>query len=183
MFNFIAASMMGYIISRILKPAGVNSDESAPHRCQSPACRSCSEWFSDCSRNSPVNITFFLAIAGAGRRLLADLAHQIRLRHRALGHNPTAARYAGMSNAKLIMIVMAICGRAGRHGGGQRCRRRAGPPDPRLSSPAPASWASPWPSWARRTRSASALSALLFGVLYQGGQELAFTDARASRAR
>src|SRR5690349_15234074 len=30
LFNFIAASLMSFLITRILKPAGVNSDESAP---------------------------------------------------------------------------------------------------------------------------------------------------------
>src|SRR5690606_29425403 len=30
LFNFIATSVMSYIITRILKPEGVNSDESAP---------------------------------------------------------------------------------------------------------------------------------------------------------
>src|SRR5690606_20085217 len=61
LFNFIAVSMMGYIISRVLKPEGVNSDESAPLEAitRVPQLNTFIELF----KYSPVNLTFFLAIA------------------------------------------------------------------------------------------------------------------------
>src|SRR5690349_5863014 len=54
LFNFIATSMMGFLISRVLKPAGVNSDESAPLEAitRVPQLRTFIELF----KNSPVNL-------------------------------------------------------------------------------------------------------------------------------
>lgn len=172
LFNFIAVSMMGYIISRVLKPTGVASDESAPIDMISrvPQLR----LFWSLFRNSPVNISFFLAI-------LALLAVYWLVWHtkfgfamRALGHNPTAARYAGISNAKMIMITMAMSGALA----GMVAVNNVGGVQGRLilNFVSGAGFVGVAVAFMGKGHPLGvALSALLFGALYQGGQELAFS--------
>jgi simple sugar transport system permease protein len=178
MMNFIATSMMSYIISRILKPENINSDESARI---DPLTRVpfLSEWI-PLLRNTPVNISFIIAI-------LALIGVYILIWHtkfgyalRTMGHNGTAARYAGMSNARLIMATMAISGAlvgmvavndtAGAHG------RLI------LGYVAGTGFVGIAVAFMGKAHPIGVgLSALLFGVLYQGGQELAFTMPAITR--
>src|SRR5690606_21447068 len=106
LFNFIATAMMGFLISRVLKPEGVNSDESAPLEAitRVPQLRTFIELF----KNSPVNLTFFLAIIALVFIYWLIWHTKFGYAVRALGQNPVAANYAGISNQKMIMIVMAM---------------------------------------------------------------------------
>ncbi len=172
LFNFIATSLMGFIISRLLKPAGVNSDESAPldPLTRAPQLRSFIELF----KNSPVNITFFLAIAALVFFYWLIWHTKFGYRVRALGHNPTAANYAGISNQKMIMIVMAMAGAmaamvAVNNVGGVQGRLI-------INFVNGAGFVGIAVAFMGRAHPVGvALSALLFGVLYQGGSELAFS--------
>ena len=171
LFNFIATAMMGYIISRQLKPAGVNSDESAPLEAitRVPQLRSFIELF----KNSPVNLTFFLAVGALVLVYWLIWRTKFGYAVRALGHNPTAANYAGISNQKLIMIVMALAGAlaamvAVNNVGGVQGRLI-------LNFVAGAGFVGIAVAFMGRAHPIGVgLSALLFGILYQGGQELAF---------
>ncbi|ODT76038.1 MAG: sugar ABC transporter permease [Pelagibacterium sp. SCN 64-44] len=171
LFNFIAASMMGYIISRILKPAGVNSDESAPLEAitRVPQLRTFIELF----KNSPVNLTFFLAIAALVLVYWLIWRTKFGYAVRALGNNPVAANYAGISNQKMIMIVMAMAGAlaamvAVNNVGGVQGRLI-------LNFVNGAGFVGIAVAFMGRGHPVGVgLSALLFGILYQGGQELAF---------
>ncbi len=171
LFNFIATSLMGYLISRVLKPAGVNSDESAPLEAitRVPQLRSFIELF----RNSPVNLTFFLAIAALAFVYWLIWRTKFGYSVRALGNNPTAANYAGISNQKMIMIVMAMAGAlaamvAVNNVGGVQGRLI-------LNFVNGAGFVGIAVAFMGRAHPVGVgLSALLFGILYQGGQELAF---------
>ncbi len=171
MFNFIAVSLMSFIITRILKPAGVNSDESAPLDAitRVPQLRSFIELF----KNSPVNLTFFLAIGALILVYWIVWRTKFGYAVRALGHNPVAANYAGISNQKTIMIVMAMAGAlaamvAVNNVGGVQGRLI-------LNFVNGAGFVGIAVAFMGRAHPVGvALSALLFGVLYQGGQELAF---------
>lgn len=171
LFNFIAASLMSFLITRILKPAGVNSDESAPLEMitRVPQLRTFIELF----KNSPVNITFFLAIAALFLVYWLIWRTKFGFAVRALGHNPSAATYAGISNQKMIMIVMAMAGAlaamvAVNNVGGVQGRLI-------LNFVNGAGYVGIAVAFMGRGHPLGvALSALLFGVLYQGGQELAF---------
>ncbi len=171
MMNFIAVSMMSYIISRILKPDYINSDESAriPDLTRVPFL---SEWI-PLLRNTPVNISFVLAILALVGCYMLIWHTKFGYALRTMGHNGTAARYAGMSNAKLIMMAMAISGAlagmvaindtAGAHG------RLI------LGYVAGTGFVGIAVAFMGKAHPIGVgLSALLFGVLYQGGQELAF---------
>lgn len=171
LFNFIAVSMMGYIISRILKPEGVNSDESAPLDAitRVPQLRSFTELF----KNSPVNLTFFLAIAALFFVYWLIWRTKFGYAVRALGNNPVAANYAGISNQKMIMIVMAMAGAfaamvAVNNVGGVQGRLI-------LNFVNGAGFVGIAVAFMGKGHPIGVgLSALLFGMLYQGGQELAF---------
>ena len=172
LFNFIAVSLMGYLISRVLKPAGVDNDESAPIQAVSrvPQLKE----FIPYLTHSPVNITFIIAI------VLLVVVYWLVWRTkfgyalRALGHSPTAANYAGISNEKMIMIVMAMCGAiaamvAVNNVGGVQGRLI-------LNFVNGAGFVGVAVAFMGKGHPLGvALSALLFGALYQGGQELAFS--------
>ncbi|KFL31015.1 sugar ABC transporter permease [Devosia riboflavina] len=171
LFNFIATSMMGFLISRVLKPVGVNSDESAPLEAitRVPQLRTFIELF----KNSPVNLTFFLAIIALFFIYWLIWRTKFGYAVRALGQNPVAANYAGISNQKMIMIVMAMSGVlaamvAVNNVGGVQGRLI-------LNFVNGAGFVGIAVAFMGRGHPVGVgLSALLFGILYQGGQELAF---------
>lgn len=171
LFNFIAASLMGFLISRVLKPEGVNSDESAPLEAitRVPQLRTFIELF----KNSPVNLTFFLALIALAFIYWLIWRTKFGYAVRALGQNPVAANYAGISNQKMIMIVMAMSGVlaamvAVNNVGGVQGRLI-------LNFVNGAGFVGIAVAFMGRGHPVGVgLSALLFGILYQGGQELAF---------
>lgn len=172
LFNFIAVSMMSYIISRILKPANVGNDESAPIIAASrvPGLKEFIPFFN----HSPVNITFVIAILALVFVYWLVWRTKFGFAVRALGHNPTAANYAGISNEKMIMIVMAMAGAlasfvAVNNVGGVQGRLI-------LNFVNGAGFVGVAVAFMGKAHPVGvALSALLFGALYQGGQELAFS--------
>lgn len=172
LFNFIATSVMGYIITRILKPAGINSDESAPIDVVSrvPQLR----LFIPMFKNSPANSSFFLAFAALVFVYWLVWHTKFGFALRALGHNPTAARYAGISNARMITVVMAISGALA----GMVAVNNVGGVQGRLilNFVGGAGFVGVAVAFMGRAHPFGvALSSLLFGALYQGGQELAFS--------
>ena len=172
LFNFIATSMMGYIITRVLKPAGVNSDESAPIDALSRVPQLRVFW--SLFRNSPVNLTLFLALIALVFSYWLIWHTKFGYAVRALGHNPTAARYAGISNARMITVVMAIAGALA----GMIAVNNVGGVQGRLilNFVNGAGFVGIAVAFMGRAHPFGvALSALLFGALYQGGQELAFS--------
>jgi simple sugar transport system permease protein len=171
LFNFIAVSVMGYLITRVLKPAGVNSDESAPidPLTRVPALAQ----FTDFFKHTPVNVTFILAIIALFLVYWLVWRTKFGFAMRALGHNPTAANYAGISNEKMIMIVMALSGAlaamvAVNNVGGVQGRLI-------LNFVNGAGFVGIAVAFMGKGHPIGvALAALLFGMLYQGGQALAF---------
>lgn len=108
MFNFIAAALMVYMLNYVLKAPTGMAPES---RMIAPDARMprLSE-FIDIFRHTPVNLSLFLALG-----LLVGVYYLIwhtkfGYALRTLGQNPTASRYAGISNSKIIMIVMTMSG-------------------------------------------------------------------------
>lgn len=108
MFNFIAAAIMVYMVVNVLKPPGILAPESAMIAADGrmPKIGAFIPWF----RNTDLNFTLVLAI-------ICLIGVYVLLWHtrfgfalRALGHSPSAARYAGISNSRTIMIVMTLSG-------------------------------------------------------------------------
>ncbi|MGB3336414.1 MAG: ABC transporter permease [Devosia sp.] len=108
MFNFIASALMIYMLNRVLKPAGVSGPESAMIA-ESGRMPKLGSFFAPFNY-TPVNLSIVVA-------LLALVGVYILIWHtkfgyalRAMGHNPTAARYAGISNSRMIIITMTLSG-------------------------------------------------------------------------
>ena len=104
MFNYIAASLMVFMLVNVLKPLGSMAPQTRHFRRRRRNCRSSAgmlELFGMSVRSSPLNISFLLALVDGVRRLAADLAHQARLRNAHLRLQPKAARYAGISETRI----------------------------------------------------------------------------------
>jgi general nucleoside transport system permease protein len=122
---------------------------------------------------APLNLTLFVALAAAA--FVYALVWRTRLGYeiRTVGHNPTAAIYAGISVARITIIVMLISGAlAGLMslnsviGAQQRLN---------LDFVGGAGFVGIAVALMGRAHPVGiVLAALLFGVLYQGGAELAF---------
>ena len=113
MFNFIAAALLNYLLVGALKPAG--SMEPATGKFpEATFLPSFQDIFSTGDtvmfRGAPANITFFVAIAAC--IVIWALIWRTRLGYeiRAFGHSESAAKYAGISPTKIIMISMTISG-------------------------------------------------------------------------
>ena len=108
MFNFIAAAIMVYMVVNVLKPAGVLAPESAmiAPEGRMPKLGTFIPWF----KNTDVNFTLFLALACLVGAYILIWHTRFGFQMRALGHNPTASSYAGISNSRTIMIVMTLSG-------------------------------------------------------------------------
>ncbi len=108
MFNFIAASLMNFIIISYLIPVGE----------QNPASRMFAEaaWLPRLNTlipalgDNPLNISFILCLLCLA--LYGFVVWHTRWGYalRASGKNPHAAHYAGISLAKVIMVTMVISG-------------------------------------------------------------------------
>jgi ABC-type uncharacterized transport system permease subunit len=108
MFNFIGAALMVYLLNGPLKGKGAQGAESAavtgagllPHL----------QIFVPAFGYAPVNVSLFIAV-------IALIACYILIWHtdfgyalRAMGHNAAATRYAGISNSRMVIIIMLISG-------------------------------------------------------------------------
>lgn len=171
MFNFIASALMIYLVVNVLKPPGQMSPESAMIEAGSrmPKLGTFIPWF----RNTDVNFTLVLAV-------LCLIGVYVLLWHtrfgfamRALGHNPTASRYAGISNSRIIIIVMTLSGALA----GMVAVNQVFGVQYRLvlDYVADAGFVGIAVALMGRNHPVGiAFAALLFGALYQGGNELQY---------
>jgi len=113
MFNFIAASFLNYMLVNFLRPQG-SQDPSSPRFPDTASLPKLHEILGlfgiPFSKVPPVNISLLIAVAlcGAVWWLLwrTRLGYQIR----AFGESESAAQYAGISPARITIIVMLISG-------------------------------------------------------------------------
>ncbi|HTJ57644.1 MAG TPA: ABC transporter permease, partial [Devosiaceae bacterium] len=108
MFNFIASAFMVYLLNYVLKPMGVQEPSSANVIAAGriPQLRQ----FFPVFGYAPLNMTIIFAILALIFVYVLIWHTKLGFAMRAMGHNPTASRYAGISNSKLIVIVMLISG-------------------------------------------------------------------------
>ncbi len=175
MFNFIAASLLNYVLIGPLKPRG--SMEPATGKFpESTHLPSFQDMFSTAEtalfRGAPANITFFVAVIACF--LVWVLLWRTRLGYelRAFGHSESAAKYAGISPTKIIMISMLISGALA----GMMAINNVQGEAERLVLNAVEGAGFIGIAVALMGRShpfGVFLAAILFGFLYQGGAELA----------
>ncbi|MGI6854145.1 ABC transporter permease [Mesorhizobium sp. 1B3] len=182
MFNFIAASVMVYMLVDVLKPAGSQAPQTRDFLAgaQLPKLNWMLEALGMSVRSAPLNIAFLLALVMAV--LVWALIWRTRLGYeiRTFGFSPKAARYAGISETKIIIVTMVISGALA----GMMALNPILGDQHRV--------ALDFVSGAGFVGIAVALmgrshplgivpAAILFGMLYQGGAELAFEMPNISR--
>lgn len=107
MFNFIAASLMVWLLAGPLIQPGQQSPQTPIFEPSAHLLK-----LNDIADvgSSPLNFSFLIAIAALF--LFWILVWKTRLGYeiRAVGHNPQAAHYAGINVPKVVIITMAISG-------------------------------------------------------------------------
>ena len=175
MFNFIAAALLNYFLIGALKVPGSMEPATAkfPEATHLPSFQDMFN-FGDTTffRGAPANITFFVGLAACV--LLWALIWRTRLGFeiRAFGESESAAKYAGISPTKIIMVSMLISGGLA----GMMAINNVQGEAERLVLNAVEGAGFIGIAVALMGRShpfGVLLAALLFGFLYQGGAELA----------
>jgi general nucleoside transport system permease protein len=112
MFNFIASSLLVYLLVNHLRPAGVMSVESAPfaESAKLPAMHHVLAGVGVNWPASPLNISFFLALLAALGVYLFLWRTRAGYHLRAVGASPGAAQYAGIHARHQVIIAMSVSG-------------------------------------------------------------------------
>ena len=175
MFNFIAAALLNYVLVSLLKPVGAMDPASAnfPAATHLPTFQ---DMFATAEnplfRGAPANVTFFIALAACLFVWLLIWRTRLGYEIRAQGFSESAAKYAGISPARIIIIAMLISGAlAGMMG----VNTAQGEADRLvLNSTEGAGFIGIAVALMGRNHPLGVLlAAILFGFLYQGGAELA----------
>lgn len=182
MFNFIASSVLVYLLVNHLRPPGNMSVESAEFAASAklPGIHLVLGWLGISWPASPLNLSVVLALLAAVLVYFFLWHTRAGYRLRAVGSSPSAAQYAGIRAPQQVLVAMAISGAlAGLVG----MNEIAGVSHKLLLE---------FVSGAGFTGIAVALmgrnhpfgivlASLLFGALFQGGAEVAFEVQGFSR--
>jgi len=182
MFNFIAASLMVYLLVNVLKPASSQAPQTRTflEGGQLPKLNWLLEAFGFSVRSAPLNVSFLLALLAAF--LVWVLIWRTRLGYeiRTRGHSPKAARYAGVGESRIIIVTMLISGALA----GMMALNPVMGDQNRLAIDfvTGAGFVGIAVALMGRSHPAGIVpAAILFGILYQGGAELAFEMPGISR--
>ncbi|WP_150288174.1 ABC transporter permease [Rhabdaerophilum calidifontis] len=182
MFNFIASALLVYLLVDVLRPEGMMEPSSRGFAsgARLPFIHEAVAPLGLALPKTPLNLAFPLALLAA--LLVWLLIYRSRLGYaiRIVGANPEAARYAGISPAKITVLAMAISGALA----GMMAVNEILGVQHRLLLAFTAGYGFVGIAVALMGRGHPAgivLAALLFGVLYQGGTELAFDKPNISR--
>ncbi len=175
MFNFIAASLMVYVGSDILRPVGEmlpSSREFAP-AAYLPHVHDVMAWIGIAMPSTPLNLSILWAAACCIFVWVFIWRTRWGYAIRAVGLSPKAAIYAGISPKRVIMIAMCLSGALA---SGVALNEIIGYHHRMLLDfVAGAGFTGIAVALMGRNHPVGiVLSAMLFGALYQGGAELAF---------
>lgn len=175
MFNFIAAALLSYLLVNGLKEPGNMTPESrafAPSA-HMPGLHEALATFGIEWPRTPLNLTLLLALGAALLCYLGLWKSQPGYALRAVGFAPDAALYAGMQPKTLMVVSMAASGALAGLVGVNEIAGVHGRLLPDFV--AGAGFAGIAVSLIGRNHPLGiVLASILFGVLYQGGSELAF---------
>ena len=171
MFNFIAASLMNFLIVKYMIPEGEQNPSSRPFA-DAGAMPRLESWIPQFV-DSPVNLSFVLALVALALYGLVVWRSPWGYKLRATGLNPNAAHYAGVSISRMIIIAMLISGALA---GLAAVNSIMGSTHYlSLSFPAGAGFVGIAVALMGRQHPVGIfLSSVLFGALIQGGGELSF---------
>ena len=108
MFNFIAASLMNFIIVKYMIPPGEQNTASRLFSSAAEMPR-LNSWFPVLG-DTPLNVSFLLAIVALAVYGVMMWRSSWGYKLRATGLNKHAAHYAGVRISKMIIVVMLISG-------------------------------------------------------------------------
>ncbi len=175
MFNYIAAALLIYVLNELLKVPGEMAPETRrfAEGAHIPRLDQMAGWLGLDLARTPANISFFLALIACFGVWVLIWRTRLGYEIRAFGHSEKAAVYAGISPVRITMIAMLVSGAlAGMMaintvmGELQRLN---------LDNVQGAGFVGIAVALMGRSHPIGViLAALLFGVLYQGGAELAF---------
>lgn len=182
MFNFIAAALMIYLLGGMLKPKGSMAVEtrSFADTADLPRIDWLIEIFGYTVRSAPVNLSFLLALVAAFAVWVIIWRTRLGYEIRTMGFSPSAARYAGMKEVRIVVITMMISGALA----GMMALNPVLGAQGRLQFDfvQGAGFVGIAVALMGRSHPAGIIpAAILFGVLYQGGAELAFEMPNISR--
>ncbi len=182
MFNFIAASAMVYLLVDVLKPAGSMAPQTRTllEGAHLPKLNWLLESLGMTVRSAPLNISFLLALVSAFFVWILIWRTKLGYEIRTYGFSPKAARYAGISEARIIIVTMMISGALA----GMMALNPIMGDQHRvaLDFVAGAGFVGIAVALMGRSHPAGIVpAAILFGMLYQGGAELAFEMPNISR--
>jgi general nucleoside transport system permease protein len=112
MFNFIASSLLVYLLVNHLRPAGAMAVESAAFAASArlASMREALGWLGIDWPASPLNLSLLLALLASGLVYLFLWRTRAGYHLRAVGASPAAAEYAGIRSRHQVMVAMAISG-------------------------------------------------------------------------
>jgi ABC-type uncharacterized transport system permease subunit len=182
MFNFLAATLMVYLLVGPLKPIGSMAPDTRGFAAAAhlPTLKSMLAAIGVTIPSSPLNIAFPLSLAMALIVWIVIWRSRLGYEIRAYGFNPTAAAYAGISATRIIIVTMLMSGGLA----GLMASNEILGVHHRLSLGFVSGYGFVGIAVALMGRShpvGVVLASLLFGVLYQGGAELAFERPAITR--
>ncbi len=175
MFNFIASALLVYLLVNVMKVPGSMATETRSFEAGAhlPFMSDIFAWFGLKIEKSPLNLSFFLAIAASVAVWILIWKTKLGYAMRTLGFSSTAALYAGISPARIIIIAMSISGALA----GLMAVNEIMGVQHRLLLGYTAGYGFVGIAVALMGRNHPVgifFAAILFGMLYQGGAELAF---------
>ncbi len=182
MFNFIAASLMVYLLVGPLKPANSMAPQTRTFAQDAwlPKLDWVLELFGASIRSTPLNLSFVLALVMAVVVWLLIWRTKLGYEIRTYGHSPKAAKYAGIGDARIIIITMMISGALA----GMMALNPVMGDQHRLQLDfvTGAGFVGIAVALMGRSHPAGIVpAAILFGMLYQGGAEISFVMPNISR--
>ncbi|WP_322987771.1 ABC transporter permease [Hoeflea sp.] len=182
MFNFIASSLMVYVLVDVLKAEGSMAPQTRTFADAGQLPRL--DWllsiFGLDIGGAPFNLTFLLALVASFVVWVVIWRTKLGYEIRTMGHSPRAARYAGINETRIIIITMMMSGAlAGMMAlnpiMGDQHRMQ-------LDFVTGAGFVGIAVALMGRSHPAGIIpAAILFGVLYQGGAEISFEMPQISR--
>jgi simple sugar transport system permease protein len=181
MFNFIAASLMVYLINNMFRPIGRMAVESREiTNIYMPTFREIGRELGIRLPNTPLNITVFLAVAAAFAVWYLLWRTKLGYEIRAVGANVNAAIYAGIKPDRIVIVAMLISGGLA---GLMAVNELLGVQHRLvLEFAGGAGFVGIAVALMGRSHPVGVvLAAMLFGLLYQGGAELSFAKPAITR--
>jgi simple sugar transport system permease protein len=182
MFNWLAATLMAYLLVNVLRAPGSMQAETAAFPPQSvmPSMHGMLAVLGIDTATTPLNLSLVLALASAFGVWIFVWRTRLGYEIRTVGANPSAAVYGGMLPARITILAMALSGALA---GGVAVNEIMGVQS-RLLLDFVSGYGFVGIAVALMGRGhplGVVLASLLFGMLYQGGAALAFDEPKITR--